>query len=154
MSIQDQIERVMVLRAPRERVWAALTEAAELSRWFGDTAEIDLRPGGELVLGWEEHGVGRCRIEVVEPPRRFAYRWHAPGADEDAPIEAGPNTLVEFTLDEVPEGTRLTLIESGFASLPSDIAAKAFEDNTGGWASELGELAAYIEAAPVPAGSA
>ena len=82
----DRIEREITIAAPVERVWSVLTEADHIAGWFADAgAEIDLRPGGALVMRWEEYGIARARVEAVEPPRRFAYRWTAhhakPGAE-------------------------------------------------------------------------
>lgn len=150
MSVQDRIERVLTLRAPRARVWKAITEPAGLSQWLGNRAEVDLRPGGELILEWPEHGIYRCRIVTVEPPHRFAYRWYMTGMNSEEAVETGPSTLVEFSLKEVPEGTMLTLVESGFAAFPADIAAKSYHHSVEGWAIELGELAAYLETAFAP----
>ena len=73
---QDSIEREVTIEAPVERVWSVITEAEHLGRWFGDAgAEIDLRPGGEMTMRWESGDTARARVEAVEPPRRFAYRW-------------------------------------------------------------------------------
>ncbi len=143
----DRIEREIVLAAPPERVWAALTEPDQMAGWFGTRGEIDLRPGGEALFVWEGHETSRSRVEVVEPPRRFAFRWHAEGSDPSLPVEEVASTLVEFTLEAIPEGTRLTLVESGFAALPPDVRDKTRIDNDGGWAEELGDLAAYLTAA-------
>ena len=108
MAVQDTIERQMTFELPRELVWAALTEADQLGRWFGSSAELDLRAGGEGSFTWEEHGVTtRVEIVSVEPPAHFAYRWEPAGASE-----GGPTTLVDFRLEEIPGGTRLTLVES------------------------------------------
>ena len=126
----DQITRETTIDAPVERVWALLTEAEHLGRWFGDAgAEIDLRPGGALVLRWSGYGTVLGRIETIEPHRRFAYRW---GLDHQEPGE-GNSTLVDFTLTPTGDGTRLRVVESGFASLA----------RTEGWWQELGELATY-----------
>ena len=74
--VTDQIERETVINAPVERVWELITEAEHLGRWFGDAgAEIDLRPGGAMVLRWAEHGTSRGRVVAVEPHTRFSYRW-------------------------------------------------------------------------------
>ena len=67
--LSDQIERETVIGAPVERVWALITEAEHLGRWFGDAgAEIDLRPGGAIVLRWSRHGANRGEVVAVEPP--------------------------------------------------------------------------------------
>jgi uncharacterized protein YndB with AHSA1/START domain len=141
MEAVDRIERVMTLDAPREAVWAALTEPDQLRQWFGTKrAELDLRPGGTGVFGWEE-GEARVTVETVEPPERFAYRW-IPGSAQTG--EA--TTLVEFTLEEDGAGTKLTLVESGFVQFP----AEARRENEGGWDEELSDLRTYV-AAKVPA---
>ena len=148
----DLIERETVINAPVERVWKLITEAEHLGRWFGDAgAEIDLRPGGALVLRWSEHGTSHGRVVAVEPPTRFAFRWAPfkdPGGDE--PVE-GNATLVEFTLEPDGDATRLRVVETGFASLATsdEQRARNVEGNTGGWEHEIGELSEYAEKAAV-----
>ena len=144
----DSIERETTIEAPVERVWELLTQAEHLGRWFGDAgAEIDLRPGGALVMHWREHGSSRGRIEAVEPHSRFSYRWAPytdPGGEE--PVE-GNSTLVEFTLAPDGGGTRLRVVESGFAALATSEEQRAHNlaSNTDGWAKEIGELADYAK---------
>jgi uncharacterized protein YndB with AHSA1/START domain len=146
--VPDQIERETVINAPVERVWELITEAEHLGRWFGDAgAEIDLRPGGAMVLRWAGHGLSRGRVVAVEPPRRFSYRW-APFKDPsgEEPVE-GNSTLVEFTLQPVGGATRLRVVESGFASLATSEQQRAqnVDSNTEGWERETGELREYAE---------
>ena len=146
--VPDRIERETVIDAPVERVWELITEAEHLGRWFGDAgAEIDLRPGGEMVLRWTEHGATRGQVVAVEPHTRFSYRW-APFKDPAGgePVE-GNSTLVEFTLQPEGDATRLRVVESGFASLATsdDQRAKNVDSNTGGWEHEIGELREYAE---------
>ncbi len=146
--VTDQIERETVINAPVERVWALITEAEHLGRWFGDAgAEIDLRPGGAMVLRWAEHGTSRGRVVDVEPRSRFSYRWAPfkdPGGDEPAD---GNSTLVEFTLHPERDATRVRVVESVFASLAAsdDQRARNAAANTEGWKQETGELRAYAE---------
>jgi len=74
--VEDSIVRETVVAAPPERVWEVLTTAEYVGRWFGaDKAEIDLRPGGSFVMTWAEHGVGYARVERVEEPTAFTFRW-------------------------------------------------------------------------------
>ena len=144
----DQIERETVIAAPVERVWALLTEAEHLGRWFGDTgAEIDLRPGGAFSLSWEQHGTVRGRVVDVEPNQRFSYRWITIGDREHAEPVEGNSTLVEFTLHAEGDGTRLRVVESGFASLDAEAAQQSerYEDNRRGWGIKLGDLREYAE---------
>jgi uncharacterized protein YndB with AHSA1/START domain len=113
-----------------------------VAAWFGDAAEIDLRPGGDAAFIWEEGGRFLGRVERVEPPRFFSYRWARP---KDTPPAEGNSTLVEFSLIAEGEGTRLRVVESGFATLArsEDEKAQHFADNTQGWNVELGHLRDY-----------
>ena len=72
----------------------------------------------------------------------FGFTWGIYGLPEGDPRR----TYVEFTLESADEGTRLTVTESGFAQLPEDTYNKAYDGNAEGWAKELGELAAYLDA--------
>jgi uncharacterized protein YndB with AHSA1/START domain len=140
---RDTIERELILKAPVEFVWTALTDPDHVSEWFGIHTEIDLRPGGRAVFGWPKEGQFRAVVDEVDPLRTFAYRWCL---ERDTPLEQGPTTLVRFTLEEVADGTRLRLVESGFASLPEGVRDRHLADNTKGWIEELGELEAFVEA--------
>ena len=143
MGFPDRIERTVEIAHPPSKVWAALTTADGLGGWFGDKAAIDLRPGGSARMSWNHGFTVEMRVERVEEPAVFGYTWQISGLPEDDPRR----TYVEFTLEPAGAGTRLTVVETGFAQLPEDVHRKAFEDNTEGWASELGELAAYLDAA-------
>lgn len=141
--VSDTIEREAVLRHPIERVWAALTTAEGLSQWFGSVAEVDLRPGGRAYFRWDDLGEESvATVTVVEPPHRFAFRWGIEGLPE----HDAPQTLVEFTLEQASDGTRLRLVESGFAQAADDVARPAHEVNSRGWDAELVDLETYLDA--------
>jgi len=143
MAFPDRIERTVEVAHPPEKVWAALTTAEGLGAWFGNEATIDLRPGGSARLRWnEEDFTAEMRVERVEEPTVFGFTWGIVGLPEDDPRR----TYVEFTLEPAGAGTRLTVVETGFAQLPGDVHRKAYEGNSEGWAKELGELAAYLDA--------
>ena len=142
MGFPDRIERTVELDHPQTKVWAALTTAEGLGAWFGDHATIDLRPGGTAQMAWTTGDRAEMRVERVEEPTIFGFTWHIYGLPEDDPRR----TYVEFTLVPTDNGTRLTVVESGFAQLPEDTHRKAFEGNTDGWASELSELVEYLDA--------
>ena len=141
MEVPDSIERELILAVPPERVWAALTRADQLSAWFGTQATIDLRPGGEVIFTWDgsttPRGINRGVIEVLEPPNRLVFRWQS--SQHDVPM-----TRVEFTLEPHAEGTRLRIVESGFAALPPELRGDVHESNVRGWQRELAELAQYL----------
>lgn len=139
--IPDTIERELVLPHSVERVWAALTEPDQIARWFGDTAELDLVPGGAGLFTWGDTDRSAVVVETVEPPRRFAFWWNSGSGDR---VEPGNRTLVDFTLEPDGDGTRLRLLESGFASL--DDPARQHAANSDGWTVELAELEAYLGA--------
>ncbi|MFJ9904361.1 SRPBCC domain-containing protein [Streptomyces sp. NPDC101152] len=148
--IPNTIERTIVINAPRERVWSVLTEPAFLGRWFGsgEAVKIDLRPGGLVVFDHGVHGVIPARIETVEPPRVLSWRW-SQGAAGEEPDDTNA-TLVEFTLatdESSAGGTRLTMVESGFASLglPAGEAADRQRANSQNWPGKLDQLRADCE---------
>jgi len=144
MSFPDRIERTVELAHPPAAVWAALTTAEGLAGWFGNEAAIDLRPGGAAWMRWTGEGfTANMRVERVEEPRVFGFTWHIYGLPDDDPRR----TYVEFTLEPVAAGTRLTVVESGFAQLPDDAHRKSYDGNSEGWTKELGELAGYLDAA-------
>ena len=147
MSKTDRIEREVFIPAPRERVWSAITAPEELTVWFGDLAEVDLRPGGGASFGWSDYGNSfHAVVETVEAPSRFSYRW---ASKSDTPLDAGSSTLVEFTLEETETGTRVSVVESGFASFPEDVYEQAIGSNETGWDSELADLVEYVSAREV-----
>lgn len=159
MTIPDRIEMVRVFPVSRRQVWTALTEPEQFSQWFGTKVQVDPRVGGEFRLVWDQHD---ClpelpgRIEEFSPVHRFAFRWHAEtaGADPLLPVTQTLNTLVTFTLEGVMEGTRLTLIESGFASLPPDIALDYLRQNERTWQRGLFKLErSLLNKIPVPIGN-
>jgi uncharacterized protein YndB with AHSA1/START domain len=135
--VPDEIRKEVTIGVPRERVWAALTEADQLVQWFPTkNASVDLRPGGELSLEWDEQSATGV-FDEIDPPNRLLYRWHPAGADH-------PATTVEFTLTDRGDGseTVLTVVERGFAQLPPE----ARTGNVEGWTSELQELIDYLNA--------
>jgi uncharacterized protein YndB with AHSA1/START domain len=145
--VPDRIERDIMISAPIERVWAVITEAEHVGKWFGDVgATIDLRPGGEFRCSWEKYGTVLGVVVEVDPPRFFSYRWARPLG---ASVQPGNSTLVEFSLTSEGTGTRLKVVESGFRDLSSsdEERAKYADENHEGWAMELAELASYVTGA-------
>ena len=143
--VPEWIEREVVIAAPIERVWAVITQPEHVGSWFGDAgAEIDLRPGGTILIHWKEYGTGYGIVERVEPPHVFAWRGALLGHTE---VRDGNSTRVEFTLAAEGDGTRLRVVESGFHTLeiPADEALKQAEGNVEGWRIKTAELAAYVE---------
>ncbi|MFL5273708.1 MAG: SRPBCC domain-containing protein, partial [Anaeromyxobacteraceae bacterium] len=111
--VPDRIEREILIAAPLELVWAIVTEPEHIVRWFSDSSEVDLRTGGAAVFTWDKNGPAYARVEKVEPPHTFAFRWIRTGAQP----RAGNSTLVEFTLRAEGENTMLRVVETGFREL-------------------------------------
>ena len=172
MSSTDQIEKRVVLRAPVSRVWRAITDAREFGRWFGFTLEGDFAPGqrmkgtfdgtlDEAALIQHQKDLGLtpskvrqpdrqavfCTVERIEPERYFSFRWIPYGIDAEADPDHEPTTLVEFRLEPVPEGTRLTIVESGFDRVPAHRRERAFRMNEGGWAAQVDNLRKHVGSA-------
>jgi uncharacterized protein YndB with AHSA1/START domain len=140
--VPDAIKREIVIEAAPSVVWAILTEGQHLAGWFSDEAEIDLRPGGRMLLTWHGHGTYEGRVETVDPPRLFAFRWQT----RDAEFSERNSTLVTMTLEPEEAGTKLRVVESGFAMLPwpDDAQARYADQNSKGWLTELDELRDYV----------
>ena len=145
VATQSIIQQEVIIRAPRSRVWKAVTAVSELSTWFRCTLNTQEFHPGDTVNGestYPGHEGTAFTLEIVEkvPEQRFSWRWHPGHADV-----GDPPTTVTFTLDEVPEGTRVRLTESGFDRISLERRAKAFEGNTQGWAIQMQNLQNYAE---------
>jgi uncharacterized protein YndB with AHSA1/START domain len=135
------VRRTITIAAPVQKVWAAITEAEQIARWFGQRAVLDeVAIGATGVFSFDGYGDVPVLIEELDPPRMIAYRWG--GGDADA-VDRDHSTVFRFTLEPLDGGTQLTVIESGFDTLTDPAAG--MESNRGGWDSELDELVAYLE---------
>jgi uncharacterized protein YndB with AHSA1/START domain len=146
----DRIEKTIVLRAPRSRVWRALAQAEEFGAWFGVALEGAFVPGarltGRITTPGHEHVTMEIVVERVEPEHLLSYRWHPYAVEPGVDYASEPTTLVEFHLAEVAEGTQLTVVESGFDRIPPARRATAFRMNEQGWAEQLTRIAHYVAA--------
>ena len=142
----DRIQKSMVLRAPKSKVWRALTDPAQFSDWFGATLKDSFVPGaqvrGPVTHPDYEHLTMDITIERVEPERLFSWRWQ-PGGDPDID-PAEPTTLVVFELEDAPEGTRLTVTETGFDQIPIARRSRAYRENDEGWTGQMENLRQYL----------
>jgi uncharacterized protein YndB with AHSA1/START domain len=145
----DRIEKSIELRAPVERVWRALTDAAEFGAWFRVKLEGPFVPGelsrGRITYPGYEHVVWEARIVKMESPRLFSFTWHPNAVDPDVDYSREPPTLVEFRLEPTANGTRLDIVESGFDALPSHRRADALRMNDGGWEQQTKNIQAHVE---------
>jgi uncharacterized protein YndB with AHSA1/START domain len=143
--VAHEIRREIVIDAPVDVVWAVVTEPEHIAGWFSDGVELELRPGGRMALRWERYGVVRGRVERVEPPHVFSFRWVVP-REPGAEVAERNATLVEFTLSPEGASTRLTVVESGFDALDGREEDREgwVDGHRSGWEIELGELAEYV----------
>jgi uncharacterized protein YndB with AHSA1/START domain len=155
----DRIEKKILLRAPRKRVWQALTDFKEFGSWFGVKFDEPFKPGaalrGVLVGTSVDAEVAKMQqkyrgvpfemtVETMEPERLFSLRWHPNAHEPGVDYSGEPTTLVEFTLEEVADGVMLTVIESGFDRIPLARRAKAFTANDGGWSIVVKLIEGYL----------
>jgi len=146
----DRIEREIEIEAPIEVVWAVVTEPGHIAVWATDAVDLDVRPGGDGRMVFRDKTTQQeitvnMRVERVEPPRYFSFRWNHPdGAEPDATNAP----LVEFTLEARGESTRLRLVESGIDSLerPDEDRTAYFDDHSGGWTAILDRLRDHARA--------
>lgn len=146
----QSVVRTVVLHAPVERVWRALTDHREFGTWF--KARIDqpfevgrTQTGGMLEPGYE-HYQWLSTVVTLDAPRRFAFRWPHPRDPHAQSYEGEPTTLVTFELEPVPEGTRLTITESGFEAIDEERRAASMRDNAQGWEIQAQRIADYLRA--------
>jgi uncharacterized protein YndB with AHSA1/START domain len=151
MSVAElfRIDRSIDLDAAPERVWRALTTAAELSVWFHVAIDGDIAAGREVWMTSRhpDHGNVRFKVRVVEltPPRRVVWQWHPGEVDPNLDYSREPETTVTFELEPTAQGTRLTVSETGFDRIALARRAKVYRDNTQGWAEVLVWLQGHVE---------
>ncbi|MGH9360649.1 MAG: SRPBCC family protein [Thermoanaerobaculia bacterium] len=148
----DRIEKQVVLRAPRTRVWRALTDPEEFGSWFGvdlksAVFEVGATVRGQITHPGYEHLTMEIVIDRLEPERVFAYRWHPGAVDPAIDYSQEPMTTVVFELQDAPEGTLLTLVESGFDGIPLHRRAEAWRMNDEGWAEQMKNIEAHVTGA-------
>jgi uncharacterized protein YndB with AHSA1/START domain len=159
----DRIEKKVLLHAPRNRVWRALSDSTEFGTWFGVKFEGPFTPGASLrgvivptkvnaeVAKAQKPYEGKpfdITIERMEPERLFSFRWHPFAVEPGVDYSAEPTTLVEFALEEVPAGVMLTVTESGFDQIPLARRAKAFTANEQGWGMVVKLVEEYLVRTP------
>jgi uncharacterized protein YndB with AHSA1/START domain len=148
VSTTDRIEKEIVLKAPRARVWRALTDADEFGTWFRCKLDGPFEAGttvrGRITHPGYEHLKMELRIERMEPERLFSLRWHPYAVEPDFDYSGEPMTLIEFQLESVGGGTRLRVVESGFDQLPPERRDQAFRMNEGGWAEQMLNIERHV----------
>jgi uncharacterized protein YndB with AHSA1/START domain len=150
--MQTRIEREIVIAAPLDVVWRAVTEPAQVSRWFADEVDLVAKPGYNGRLTFTEHARKQpvsvhITVQSVEPERSWSYRWMHP---EDAEPRDGNSTVVVFTLTPEGDGTRLRVVETGMERMgwSAEEHDSYVDDHTEGWTIHLDRLAEYLGRQP------
>ncbi len=149
-SETDRIERSVIINAPRERVWLALSNAEKFGTWFGaNLAGQTFTPGqrtrGPITICGHEHIFFDAVIERIEPQSAFAFRWHPYPIDSAVDYSKEDPTLVTFTLEDAPgAATLLTVVESGFDKVPPQRRLEAFRMNSAGWEGQLRNIVRHV----------
>ncbi|MGJ7902681.1 SRPBCC family protein [Lysobacter sp. 1R34A] len=145
----DRIERQILLKAPRSRVWQALADAESFGQWFGVRFEGQRFVPGQTTQGYitypgYEHLLMQVEVQRVEPERLLSFHWHPYAVDPEVDYSQEAPTLVEFTLEEADGGTLLRVVESGFDRVPASRRDEAFRMNSGGWDEQMKNIERYV----------
>jgi uncharacterized protein YndB with AHSA1/START domain len=148
MSSEDRIEKHVLIRAPRARVWQALADAEQFGKWFGVKLAGSFAPGarlqGKITHKGYEHVDFEITVERMELERLLSWRWHPHAIDPHVDYSAEPTTLVVFELEDAPEGTLLRVVESGFEGIPLARRLEAYRGNEQGWAIQVKAIERYV----------
>ncbi len=155
----DRVEKQVLLRAPLERVWRAISDSEQFGTWFGVEFEGPFVAGTAMrgrtvptavdpeIAKLQEPHAGKpfeITIDRIEPMRLLSFRWHPFAVEPGVDYSAEPTTLVVFALEATPDGTLLTITESGFDQIPLARRADAFTANEGGWTVQLALIEKYL----------
>lgn len=155
----DRIVKRVMLPVPRERVWKAVSDSAQFGTWFGMAFDGPFVAGPPVrarivptlvdaeVARLQEPHAGKefdFQVDRIEPMNRICFRWHPYAVDRSRDYSSEPTTLITFDLEDAPEGTMLTITESGFDAIPLDRRAEAFRANEGGWAMQCELVRKYL----------
>jgi uncharacterized protein YndB with AHSA1/START domain len=148
MTNTDRIEKKVVLKAPRSRVWRAISDADQFGEWFRVKLDGKFKEGqsirGKILHKGFEDAQMELEIERIDPEKYFSYRWHPYAIDPKADYSKEPTTLVEFRLEDAAGGTALTIVETGFDKIPAARRAEAFRMNDNGWTSQIRNIENYV----------
>jgi uncharacterized protein YndB with AHSA1/START domain len=138
------VTRTVHIQASRASVWEALTDPDLMVKWFGDGVGFAaLEPGATGSIDWDGYGSFPIEITEVEPGEAFGFRWSGIPADQLDEY----STHVRFTIADAGTGTDVTVLESGFDTLPGGTQYRRarLEQNREGWDVELDELVILLE---------
>ncbi len=158
-SNTDRIEKQVLLRAPLQHVWRAISDSKQFGSWFGVEFDqpfvVNTRITGKLAPTKVDPEVAKTQqpyagyafeffVDRIEPMRMFSFRWHPFAIEVNVDYSKEPTTLVTFELEEVADGTMLTISESGFDRIPLGRRANAFARNDAGWTAQAKLIEKFI----------
>jgi len=159
--ISDRIQKTVTLRAPRSRVWRAVSDSKEFGEWFGVRFDGPFKSNtplrGAITPTRADAEVANLQkpyegmtfeiiVDRIEPERLFSFKWHPFAVEKGVDYSSEPMTLIVFELEDVADETRLTITESGFDQIPLERRARAFTANTGGWSKQVELIAKHLAA--------
>lgn len=144
--MQDEIVREIVVKASCEKVYKALTDVSQITKWFPDIVEEGTLEVGQqpvFIFSKWDHKT-RIFVEAAKPFEYFSYRWVPGGGSFEGDVKTAPNTLVEFFIEELGGETKVTVKESGFSKLPIEYAEERFKQNSSGWLTVMGSFEKFL----------
>jgi len=146
--LAESIVKAVELEAPVSRVWRALADSTEFGRWFGVKLDGPFKPGcvstGMMTYPGYEHYPWRAVVERMDHEKLLSFRWHDFDENSGVDVSDQPMTLVEFRLETLTHGTRLTITESGFDAIPYPRRLEVLRGNAEGWDFQANNIASHL----------
>ena len=150
--MSDRIEKRIELKAPVARVWRAITDHREFGQWFRVALDAPFEPGkdshGHMLHPGYEHVKWNATVQEMQPEHLFSFSWRPYAIEPGVDYSSEPQTLVEFRLEAIPEGTLLVITESGFDGIPEHRRSEAFRMNERGWEAQLRNVERHVAENP------
>ncbi|GJL95772.1 MAG: hypothetical protein DHS20C05_21770 [Hyphococcus sp.] len=147
--MKDSIKKTIEIAAPVSKVWDAIADYKKFGAWFQVRLDQPFVTGGKTTGQMTVPGYENLKWEgtvvAIEPEKRIVFSWVTHAIDPDKDYTGEPETLCEFLLEPAGDGTRLTIIESGFSKLPPNIRDEALLRNDDGWSQQINNVKTYVE---------
>ncbi len=148
----DRVEKQILIRASRARVWRALADSQKFGEWFGVKMNGPFVPGqrvtGKITHPGYEHLTFEITVEKMGPEKIFSWRWHPNAIDPKKDYSSEPTTLTVFELSDAGDGTLLKVVESGFDGIPLARRMEAYRGNEEGWSIQVVSIEKYVRENP------
>lgn len=145
---ENRIEKFVELAAPVARVWEAITDYKQFGTWFrvrlDGPFEVGMTTTGNVTYPGHEHMRWVSITEKMEHERCFAFSWHPSELDPDSDYDTDAKVVVEFRLEPIEAGTRLTITEEGFLQFPEPKRLEILRSNIQGWDTQAENIRVYV----------